>query len=159
MWAVKGALHHAQLEHSARNGMPSNSSHPGPGSCREEEVGVMDDSKEAPSFRCNRTDVHMNSQRLWQHTRVQARRTSSSQTESSTEREWEGDLGGSTPPPPLIRKRFAIYICWLQGNSVFSNEVSQAHQAHCRAGSVPSSWLMQNKLCFLEDFLSCLGIF
>lgn len=54
-----------------------NPSPAGPGSCREEEVGVMDDSKEALSSRYNSTDVTMNSD--W------VACTSSSQTGPSTE--------------------------------------------------------------------------
>jgi hypothetical protein len=100
----------ATLEHPVLNGTSSSN----PSKLKEEEVErlweleVMDESKETPSFRYDRTDAHMNSDAVAAHTRpaqVQARRCPSA------------ERGGRVSV--LTKKLFAVDFNW-QRESRFS---------------------------------------
>lgn len=83
---------------------------------RLKEPKVVDNSKEKAFSRYNETDLHMNSQRVWQH--MQELDKFRANKISAVEK------GSGHKAPLLSRKPFVIDTHWKKEKFIFSNEVS-----------------------------------
>lgn len=103
----------------------------------------MDNPKETVSYTYNRTDMHINSQRLGQHAQIQTRQGSTAKKGKQT--------GAHIPNPDSISNRQPL----ANGKLTFSSELHWVYKPHLRAGFMPNSrWPRQNVLdIMVSDFV------